>query len=206
VKERIFISSAQKELAAERQALRDFVRSDKLLSQSFEVFLFEDLPATDREAGAVFLAEVEHAAIYVGLFGAEYGFEDAQGVSPTEREFDHATARGRKRLVFIKDVLGPRHPKMERLIARASAQLIRRRFNDEADLKGKLYDSLLDHLQETGALSHLPFLDAAAAIRDDGRYLRCGRRAVCAPRACGAEVPARAGGLAARRADASRAL
>lgn len=162
MKERIFVSSAQKELAAERQALRDYVRADKLLSRYFEVFLFEDLPAIDREAGAVFLAEVERAAIYVGLFGAEYGFEDEEGVSPTEREFDRATARGRKRLIFVKDVAGPRHPKMQQLIARASAQVIRRRFVDEADLKGKLYDSLLEHLQETGALSQLPFLDAAA--------------------------------------------
>lgn len=169
MKERIFISSVQKELAAERQALRDYVRSDKLLSQYFEVFLFEDRPATDREAGEVFLAEVERAAIYVGLFGGEYGFEDREGISPTEREFDHATSRGRKRLIFVKDVAGVRHPKAEKLIVKASAQLIRRRFVDAADLKGKLYDSLLEHLQETGALSQLPFLDAAtpAAKMDD---------------------------------------
>lgn len=146
MKERIFVSSVQKELATERQALRDYVRADKLLSQYFEVFLFEDLPATDREAGATFLAEVERAAIYVGLFGAEYGFEDANGVSPTEREFQHATLRGRKRLIFVKDV-AKRHSKMEQLIIEASSQVIRRRFIDEADLKGKLYDSLLEHLQ-----------------------------------------------------------
>jgi ATP-dependent DNA helicase RecG len=167
VNERIFISSVQKELVAERQALRDYVRGDKLLSQYFEVFLFEDRPATDREAGSVFLSEVEHAAIYVGLFGAEYGFEDADGISPTEREFEHATSRGRKRLIFVKDVVGARHPKTEKLIARVSAQLIRRRFVDEVDLKGKLYDSLLEHLQEIGVLSQLPFMDAASAATMD---------------------------------------
>ena len=32
------------------------------------------------------------ATLYVGLFGNEYGFEDEAGVSPTEREFDRATA------------------------------------------------------------------------------------------------------------------
>jgi ATP-dependent DNA helicase RecG len=168
VKERIFISSVQKELAAERQVLRDYIRSDKLLSQYFEVFLFEDLPASDRDAGETFLAEVERSAIYVGLFGAEYGFEDAEGISPTEREFDHATSRGRKRLIFVKDVAEARHPKMAALITKASAQLIRRRFVDEVDLKGKLYDSLLEHLQEQGNLSHLPFMDAASgATMDD---------------------------------------
>ena len=45
MKERIFISSVQKELAAERRAIRDFVRGDALLGQYFEVFLFEDAPA-----------------------------------------------------------------------------------------------------------------------------------------------------------------
>jgi hypothetical protein len=114
VKERIFVSSVQKELAGERQVLRDYVRTDKLLSQYFEVFLFEDLPASDRDAGETFLLEVERAAIYVGLFGAEYGFEDRDGISPTEREFDHATKRGRKRLIFVKDVARARHPRWTR--------------------------------------------------------------------------------------------
>ncbi|MGH9418672.1 MAG: DUF4062 domain-containing protein, partial [Thermoanaerobaculia bacterium] len=167
MKERIFISSVQKELSAERQALRDYIRSDKLLNQYFEVFLFEDLPASDRDAGDVFLAEVERSSIYVGLFGRDYGFENSKGISPTEREFDHATTRGRTRLIFVKDS-GTRHPKMEKLIAKASKQLIRRRFIDETDLKAKLYESLLEILQEQGTLSQLPFMDAAttATIND----------------------------------------
>ena len=43
-KQRIFISSVQKELALERRAIKDFIRADPLLSRFFEVFLFEDLP------------------------------------------------------------------------------------------------------------------------------------------------------------------
>lgn len=148
------------------QALRDYIRSDKLLSQYFEVFLFEDLPASDRDAGEVYLAEVERASVNVGLFGSDYGFEDSEGISPTEREFDHATARGRKRLIFVK-TSGTRHPKMEKLIAKASKQLIRRRFMDESDLKAKLYESLLEILQEQGTLSQLPFMDAATAATID---------------------------------------
>ena len=42
---RIFISSVQKEFAAERTALRDFLRGDALMRRFFEPFLFEDLPA-----------------------------------------------------------------------------------------------------------------------------------------------------------------
>ena len=36
--ERIFISSVQKELQAERQAVRDFVRGDPLLRRFFDLF------------------------------------------------------------------------------------------------------------------------------------------------------------------------
>jgi len=51
----IFVSSVQKELAEERRALRDFVHGDPLLHRFFEVFLFEDLPASDRRGDQVYL-------------------------------------------------------------------------------------------------------------------------------------------------------
>ena len=41
---RLFISSVQKELAAERAALRDYLRGDALMRRFFEPFLFEDMP------------------------------------------------------------------------------------------------------------------------------------------------------------------
>lgn len=47
MKELIFVSSVQKELANERETIRDFVRGDALLGQYFDVFLFEDLPANN---------------------------------------------------------------------------------------------------------------------------------------------------------------
>jgi predicted HTH transcriptional regulator len=163
--ERIFISSVQKELAAERRALKDYIHGDALLRCCFDVFLFEDLPATDRRADEVYLDEVDRCDLYVGLFANEYGHEDAEGLSPTEREFDRATARGRTRLIFVK---GPddksRQPKMQALIRKAGAQLIRRRFADITDLNGAVYASLVEHLHRTGALRTLPF-DASAPAR-----------------------------------------
>lgn len=99
---RIFVSSVQGELAAERRAVRDFVQGDALLRRFFEVFLFEDLPAVDQRADATYLAEVDRCDLYVDLFGHDYGSEDAQGVSPTERDFDRATAAGNVRLVYLK--------------------------------------------------------------------------------------------------------
>ena len=47
---RIFISSVQKEFAEERGALKAYLLGDALLNRFFDVFLFEDLPASDRRA------------------------------------------------------------------------------------------------------------------------------------------------------------
>lgn len=162
---RLFMSSVQKELQMERRAVKDFVQGDALLRRYFEVFLFEDLPAADRRADDVYLKEVERSEVYVGLFANEYGNEDYEGLSPTEREFAHATARGKTRLVFVKgtDDKG-RHPKMLKLIRNAGSQLIRRRFTDIPDLNAALYASLVEHLERSGELRTLPF-DASACPR-----------------------------------------
>jgi len=162
---RIFISSVQKELQIERRAVKDFVRNDPLLLRFFEVFLFEDLPAQDRRADDVYLAEAGRSDIYVGLFGNDYGFEDDDGLSPTEREFDEATTRGKIRLIFVKGADDKdRHPKMRKLIRKAGAQLIRRRFADTHDLTAALYAALVEYMEHSGDLRTLPF-DASACHR-----------------------------------------
>ena len=159
--ERIFISSVQKELAEERRAIRDYLRGDPLLRRFFDVFLFEDLPASDRRADDVYLDEVGRCAIYIGLFGQDYGNENSAGISPTEREFDQATKLGKTRFIFVKGANDAgRHPKMRALIGKAGTQLIRRRFTGIADLTGALYASLVEHLERTGRLRTKPF-DAA---------------------------------------------
>ena len=161
----LFISSVQKELKAERRAVKDFVQGDALLRRYFDVFLFEDLPAVDRRADDVYLEEVERSGAYIGLLGNEYGNEDREGLSPTEREFNHATAKGKTRLIFVKGKDDKvRHPKMLKLIRTAGSQLIRRRFNDIPDLNAALYASLVENLERSGKLRTLPF-DASACPR-----------------------------------------
>lgn len=163
-RKKIFISSVQKELQAERRAIKNFVQNDPLLRRFFDVFLFEDLPAQDLRADALYLAEVGRCDAYVGLFGVQYGFEDADGFSPTEREFDEATAKGKPRLIFVKGDDKARHPGMLKLIRKAGSQLIRRRFTDIPDLTAALYASLVEHLERSGDLRTLPF-DASACPR-----------------------------------------
>lgn len=155
---RIFISSAQKEFAIERAALRDYLRGDALMRRFFEPFLFEEMPAADRRVDTVYLEEVQRCDLYVGLFGEDYGFEDAEGVSPTEREFVEATAQHKPRLIFVKGADDrQKHPKMRVLIRRAGSELIRRRFSTVDELRGALYASLIEHLSTTGTIQYLPF-------------------------------------------------
>jgi ATP-dependent DNA helicase RecG len=128
-KHRIFISSVQKEFALERRTLRDFIEGDALLRQFFDVFLFEDLPASDRRPDEVYLDEVDRCDLYVGLFGNSHGSEGKDGLSPTELEFDRATTAAKPRVIFVKgDSDSARDPQMLALIRKAGTQLIRRRF------------------------------------------------------------------------------
>jgi hypothetical protein len=66
-----------------------------LLRRFFEPVLFEDLPASDRRADNLYLHLVDRCELYVGLFGSEVGSVDAEGLSPTEREFQRAGERGK---------------------------------------------------------------------------------------------------------------
>ena len=156
---RIFISSVQKEFASERRDLKAFLLGDAFLKRFVaDVFLFEELPARDQRADDLYLAEVEACDIYIGIFGNEYGHEDADGLSPTEREYLHATKLRRTRLIFVwgqEDKT--RSAKMKNLIRRASAELVRRRVADMPSLNAEVYASLVDYLDRRGAFKLAPF-------------------------------------------------
>ena len=158
---RIFISSVQSEFAQERKALRDYLREDPLLRRFFDAFLFEDFPASDRRPNELYLDEVERCDLYVGLFGGDYGAEDAEGYSPTEREFDRATERGVHRLIFLNNLEdSARHPKMQALIGKSQSSLVRRRFHSLEELKAGLYAALVKYLEVKELIRQGPF-DAA---------------------------------------------
>ncbi|HBT89337.1 Fic family protein [Desulfobacter sp.] len=155
---RLFISSVQKELAEERAALRDYLQGDALLRRFFEVFLFEDVPAADRRADACYLDEVQRCDIYLGIFGDEYGWEDAAGLSPTHREFRKATELGKTRLIYVKGNDDThRHSKMKALVIEAGAELIRRRINSAQELIAAVYASLIKLLEERELIRFTPF-------------------------------------------------
>lgn len=84
--------------------LGEYIRRDALFCRYFEPFLFEELPAQDVSAQKAYLDAAACSDVYLVLVGERYGYEDTEGVSPTEREYDTATANGAYRLAFIKDV------------------------------------------------------------------------------------------------------
>ena len=154
---RIFISSVQREFAKERKALADMIRNDMLLGTFFDVFLFERTMAQNRSAKSVYIGEVEDCDIYLGIFGNEYGFEDSQGVSPTEREYDKATELGKFRLAFIKRPASTRSRKERALIAKVEQSVTRKTFSSVATLKKVVYEALFQFLRDRDAVNVRPF-------------------------------------------------
>lgn len=124
---KIFISSVQKEFSDVRRDLKAFLLGDAFLKRFVaEVFLFEELPAREQRADEAYLAEVAACDIYLGLFGNQYGHEDAEGVSATEREFLHATELAKPRLIYVWGQDDHRREaKMRALIHRVGGELIR---------------------------------------------------------------------------------
>ncbi len=183
---RVFLSSVQKEFAQIRSDLKSFLLGDAVLRRFIaEVFLFEERPAADRRADEVYLEEVERCDIYLGIFGYEYGYEDEDGISPTEREYDHATRHGKTRLAYVWGTDDKkRAPKMQQLVRKAGSELIRRRVADVSALTAEVYASLVDHLDRTGALRVPPFDTTAcdgAGLKDLSRkridwFLQTARR------------------------------
>ena len=103
-RQKIFLSSVQNEFAKERKRIAEYIRQDALFSRYFEPFLFEELPAQDKSAQTAYLEQAANAEVYLLLMGKQYGYEDAEGVSPTEREYNTATNHHAYRIAFIKDV------------------------------------------------------------------------------------------------------
>ncbi len=155
---KIFISSVQTEFAEERKALHEYLSSDPLLGMFFEPFLFEFLPALDQRADQVYLTEVERSDIYLGLLGRDYGFENSDGVSPTELEFDKASAQFKTRLIFLTTHSNSeRHPKQLTFINKAQNVLVRKKFGSVDELKASVYAALVRYLEEKEIIQTSPF-------------------------------------------------
>lgn len=158
---RVFISSVQSEFSEERAMLSHYIRTDVLLGKFFEPFIFEEVPANEASPQQVFLREVEMSDIYLGLYGNKYGYEDVEGISPTEREYDLAAEMHKTRLIFIKSIgEETRHPKESALIQKVERDIVRKTFVDIDGLRTSVYAALVRYLEEKEYIRWQPF-DAA---------------------------------------------
>src|SRR5574344_1696576 len=156
---KIFISSVQREFEEERKKLYQYIQQDALLGKYFAPYLFESTPAQDISAPTAYIKAVKECDIYIGIYGHDYGYEDSEGISPTEREYDVATASHKFRLVFLKQC-NECHPKEAAFIHQVEKEVVRKRFCDYEGLQTSVYASLVRYLEEKEYLRLLPF-DAA---------------------------------------------
>lgn len=165
---KLFISSVQSEFAEERAMLCYYIRTDALLGKFFDPFIFEEVPANEKPTNQVYLKEVETCDIYLRLYGNLYGYEDADGISPTEHEYDLAAKLHKSRLIFIKSIDETnRHPKETALIRKVEQDVVRKTFVDIDGLRTSVYASLIRYLEEKEYIRWKPF-DAAC---DNGATL-----------------------------------
>ena len=100
--------------------------------------------------------EVAKSDIYLGLIGREYGFEDAVGVSPTEREYDCAGEHNKPRFVFVKK-LDVRTPKEQRFLEKVESERVRKTFPNLKSLKEAVAATLVRFLEEHRKIQTGPF-------------------------------------------------
>jgi len=160
-KYKIFISGAQKELKQERRAVKEFICEDVLLSEYFDVFLFEDSPAKSKSAETAYIEEVRKRDIYIGILGRQYG--KGGKISPTETEFREAKAKHKEILIYIKGqnaVDKLREAGMQKFITEIKnpkAGYSYRRFENVDELTDLVYESLISFLKEKGEIGKAGF-------------------------------------------------
>ena len=109
------------------------------------MFLFENLPANERNPQNNYLDKVEECSIYLGLFGKTYGTEDDDGLSATEHEYNYAGELEKYRLIYLKKLTNRtiQEPKMTNLINRAKQEVTYSTFRTINELRFKVMQSLL---------------------------------------------------------------
>ena len=111
----------------------------------------------------------------VEFVGFKYGNVDAEGISPTEREYDKAAELSKPRLIFIKKrTEHPRDRREAALIAKAEKEVIRKSFAGINELRTAVYAALIRYLEQKEIIRVFPFdaskdTDATLADLDEDK-------------------------------------
>jgi len=101
IKLRIFVSSAQKELADERRAVKTIVTSDPFLDEHCVPILYEDEPSMLKPAPQGYLNDLGKCQFYLVIIGSEYG-KRFKGLSATHHEYHFAREKDMPVLVCVR--------------------------------------------------------------------------------------------------------
>ena len=162
---KVFISSVQSEFSQERQLVFDFIRNDELMGQYFEPFIFEQIAAQDANPRQLYLDEASSCQVYLLLVGKRYGNLLADGISPTEKEYQAVGEGNAWRVAFISDLDGQQREKAEeRFFRKVQNELSYRVFSNPSVLVSLVKQSLYAYLKYKGIIQTLSFDEQ---IRDD---------------------------------------
>jgi len=149
MKDKAFISSAQKELEAERLALLSLLTTDPFLKDHVEPVLFERLPPPSRPAGKPYLEALKRCQIYVLMLDRDYADKHVT-VSPTREEYDLARSMGIPSMALVKGRYDDsRDSRTQAFFKRIKADgFTYKRFVDRIDLKQEVASWLRQVLKE----------------------------------------------------------
>ena len=134
----VFISSVMEELAEERAAAAEGVRS-----LGARPIMFENFGGRDADPLNAYLGEVETSQIYVGILGRRYGRPLPTRFSATHTEFRHAELQGLRIAAWTLDTEqreGPQQAFLDEIRAFHVVPASR----SAVDLRGRVSDRLRD--------------------------------------------------------------
>jgi ATP-dependent DNA helicase RecG len=149
MKDKVFISSVQKELEAERLALLTLLTTDPFLKEHVEPVLFEQLPPPPRPMDKPYLNALKKCTIYVLMLDRDYADKDVD-VSPTREEYDLARSMGIPAMALVKGKYDDRRDaRTQAFVKQIKAdKFTYKRFTDRIDLKQEVAKWLRQALKE----------------------------------------------------------
>ena len=144
---RVFVSSVQKELEAERVAIASLITTDPFLMQHCEPVLWEKEPAPARPADQPYLECLRSCQIYILLVFNDYGRLEGT-ISATHHEYRLAQNLKLPTLVFLKGADDARKEKTRTFVDEIKQDKhTYKRFVDREDLQPELRRGLLNLLK-----------------------------------------------------------
>ena len=134
----VFISSVMEELAEERAAAAEGVRS-----LGARPIMFENFGGRDADPLNAYLGEVETSQIYVGILGRRYGRPLPTRFSATHTEFRHAELQGLRIAAWTLDTEQREGPQ-QAFLDEIRAFHVVPAFRSAVDLRGRVSDRLRD--------------------------------------------------------------